>query len=85
MSWDTHWRNSGFFWAYIVFNACMVFVAFYLTRVSTFSLAGLFAKSGKKSAKKEQADQTKGASVQPFPLGATGAGPSAGEKATTAA
>ncbi|KAL7268661.1 hypothetical protein RUND412_008706 [Rhizina undulata] len=41
MSWDTRWRNSGFLWVYVLFNASMVFLAFYLTKVATM-------KSGKK-------------------------------------
>jgi len=74
MSWDTRWRNSGFLWAYILFNMALVFGAFYLTRVGGFTKFMEFVKGGKPKGAKKNVEQTKGASVQPFVLGATGAG-----------
>jgi ABC-type multidrug transport system permease subunit len=53
MSLDDRWRNFGFMWVYILFNAFCVFLFFYLTKVARFNTMELAAKFSKKTAKTE--------------------------------
>lgn len=59
MSYADRWRNLGLLCVYIIFNATMVFVAFWLTKVVRLNFFGLATKFGKKKQAKTAPTGTK--------------------------
>ena len=47
MGYADRWRNFGFLCVYIIFNATMVFLAFWITKVATFNFLAPSMKSNK--------------------------------------
>lgn len=95
IKYDQRWRNANLLWAYIVFNAVLVFVFFYLTRVAHFKnpIAALAAKKSKKpietSVEKEGEkvvydERSAGIALAPEPEQLAGGVPPTGEAAVTA-